>query len=67
MFMLKKFFFKKISQIMTVVNSNKGTKYEKATNFNLKQFYFIQNDKVLLNDREHQNKLIYELLQKLFS
>ena len=41
---------------MGVVNFNGGAKYEKTTNFNLKQFYFIKNDKALLNDTEHQNK-----------
>ena len=28
-------------------------KYEKTTNFNLELFYFIQNDKALLNHTEH--------------
>ena len=50
---------------MGVVNFNGGAKYEKTTNFNLEQFCFIQNDKAFLNDTEHQNKLIYRLIQEL--
>ena len=30
-----------------------GAKYEKTPNFNLKQFYFIQNDKALLVDTDN--------------
>ena len=41
MFILKQFFFSKKIHIMGVGNSNEGTKYEKTTNFNLEQFYFI--------------------------
>ena len=54
-------------QWVYTLNFNKGAKYEKTTNFNLQEFYFIQNDKALLNDTEHQNKLIYKMLQKLIS
>ena len=41
---------------MDAVNSNGDAKYKKTTNYNLKRFYFIQNDKALLNDTKHQNK-----------
>ena len=62
----KMFFFSKPpTHIMGVVNFNGGTKYEKTTNFNLKQFYFIKNDKALLNDTEYQNKKRnYKLIQE---
>ena len=48
-----------------MVNFNRGAQYEKAANFNLQQFYFIQNDEAFLNDTEHQNKLMYKLIQEL--
>ena len=38
---------------MSVVNFNRGVKNKKTTNFNLEQFFFIQNNKALLNDTEH--------------
>ena len=50
---------------MVVVNFNGCAKSEKTTNFNLKQFYFIQNGKALLHDTEQQSKLIYNLMQEL--
>ena len=52
---------------MNKVNFNRGAKYEKTTNFNLDQFYLIQNNSVLLNDTEHQNTQIYKLIQELIS
>ena len=63
----KKCFFRKKNHIMGVENFNGGAKYEKTTNFNLEQLYSIQNDKSLLNDTKHQNKLIYKLINKLIS
>ena len=41
MFIIEKIFFKKPPHIMGVENFNEGAKYEKTTNFNLEQFYFI--------------------------
>ena len=41
MIILKKVFFSKKKHIMGVENFNGGVKYEKTTNFNLEQFYFI--------------------------
>ena len=41
MFILKKIFIKQKTHIMSVENFNGGAKYEKTTNFNLEQFYFI--------------------------
>ena len=66
MFILRKNVFKK-NRIMYVVNFNGDAKYGKTTNFNLQQFYFIQNDKVLLNHTEHLNKVIDKLMQELIS
>ena len=60
MFYEKHFRFKKTPHIMGVENFNEGTKYEKTTNFNLEQFYF-------LNDTEHQNKPIYKVIHELIS
>ena len=58
---------KKISHIVGVENLNGGAKYKKTTNFNIEHFFFIQNYKALLNDIEHQNKLIYKLIHELIS
>ena len=49
---------------MGVENFNEGAKYKKPTNFNLKQF-FMYSYKALLNDTQHQNKLIYKLINEL--
>ena len=40
MIVQKKFFFKK-AHIMGVENFNGGAKYEKITNLNLEQFFYI--------------------------
>ena len=59
MFILKK------KHIIGVENFNGGVKYEKTTNFNLGQLYFIYNYKALLNNTENQNKLIHKLMHEL--
>ena len=41
MFILEKNFFSKNHHIMNVENFNGGAKYEKMTNFNLEQFFYI--------------------------
>ena len=51
---------------MGVINFSGDSKYEN-NKFYLEQFYFIENNKPLVNNKEHQNKLIYKLIQELIS
>ena len=44
---------------MGLENFSEGAKYEKKGILIYGKIFFIQNDKVLLNDTEHINKLIY--------
>ena len=57
MYIIKKLFFSKKKGKSKQYNGYSkfqwGAKYEKATNFNLEQFYFIQNGKAFFNDTEH--------------
>ena len=52
---------------MGVENFNGGAKYEKTINFKFGEIFYIYNHKALLNDTEHQNKLINKLIREFIS
>ena len=63
MLILKKLFFQPPPAPYTVVNFI-GAANMKNKPILIKAILFIENDKALLNDIQHQNKLIYTLIQE---